>query len=138
MRVAPLRWLADSELRVARPINMATVMSLACSQMRLSPAEAIIAATVNAAAVLGRSSTIGILEPGMQADLAIFDVADYREIPFYLGANLCTLTMKKGRVIHSARTPSVATVPRLPPQRADTAAGGVQRMSDPALRRQRS
>jgi cytosine/adenosine deaminase-related metal-dependent hydrolase len=106
--------------------------------MRLSPAEAIIAATVNAAAVLGRSSTIGILEPGMQADLAIFDVADYREIPFYLGANLCTLTMKKGRVIHSARTPSVATVPRLPPQRADTAAGGVQRMSDPALRRQRS
>ena len=91
-----------------------------------------------AAAVVGRSSTIGILEPGMQADLAIFDVADYREIPFCLGANLCTLTMKKGRVIHSARTPSVATVPRLPPQRADTAAGGVQRMSDSALRRQRS
>ena len=97
-------------------ISMAAVMSLACSQMGMSPAEAIVAATVNAAAVLRRSSAIGTLAPGKQADLAIFDVADYREIPHYLGANLCVLTMKKGTLIH--RTAAAGVVPKRPPQRA--------------------
>jgi len=117
-------------------INIATVMSIACSQMRLSPAEALIATTVNAAAVLGRSSTVGILEPGKQADLAIFDVADYREIPYYLGANLCALTVKKGRVIHSAH--SAGVTPKRPPQRAGIVTARMQQMGDPGSWRRSS
>jgi len=50
-------------------------------------------ATINAAAALGRADALGSLEPGKQADLAFFDVGDYREIPFYFGMNLCSMTM---------------------------------------------
>ncbi len=46
---------------------------------------------------------IGSLDVGKYADLAAFDVADYREIPYYFGVNLCSLTMKRGAVIHSKK-----------------------------------
>jgi len=76
------------------------VLSLACNQLRMTPAEAVAAATINAAYSLGRHRTIGSLEAGKQADLAVFEVADYREIPYYFGVNTCWLTMKRGEVIH--------------------------------------
>ena len=77
------------------------ILSLASSQLRMTPAEAITAATVNAAYSLRRQDRIGTLEVGKLADLAVFDVADYREIPYYFGVNLCVLTMKRGKVIYS-------------------------------------
>ena len=83
-------------------VSMPTVLSLACSQMGMRPAEAIAAATTNGAAAMGLSHRLGSLEPGKQADLAIFDVPDYREIPYYFGFNLCVMTIRKGRVICSA------------------------------------
>jgi len=43
---------------------------------------------------------VGSLEVGKYADLAAFDVADYREIPYYFGVNLCSLTMKRGEIVH--------------------------------------
>jgi imidazolonepropionase len=82
-------------------LNMSMILSLACSLLGMSPAEAISAATINAAYSLRRADRIGSLEVGKLADLAVFDVADYREIPYYFGVNLCVLTMKRGEVIHS-------------------------------------
>jgi imidazolonepropionase len=81
--------------------NMQMVLSLACTQMRLTPAEAISAATINAAYSLGRQDRIGSLEPGKDADLAIFNVADHREISYYFGVNHCCLVMKRGIVLQS-------------------------------------
>src|SRR5258708_31838955 len=82
---------------------MPMILSLACTQLRMTPAEAITAATVNAAYALGREKRIGSLEVGKQADLAVFEVADYREIPYYFGVNHCWMTVKRGRVIHATK-----------------------------------
>ena len=80
-------------------MSMPMILSLACSQLRMSPAEAIAAATINAAYSLRRDHKIGSLESGKQADIAIFDVDDYREIPYYFGVNKCWMTLKKGRPV---------------------------------------
>jgi imidazolonepropionase len=82
-------------------LSMAMILSLACDQFRMSPAEAIAAATINGAYSLRRHASIGSLEVGKFADLAAFDVADYREIPYYFGVNLCVLTIKRGKVIYA-------------------------------------
>lgn len=84
-------------------LNMQTILSLACTQMRMTPAEAIAAATLNAAYSLGRAERIGSLEVGKFADLALFAVEDYREIPYYFGVNHCVLTLKRGKIIWNHR-----------------------------------
>jgi imidazolonepropionase len=81
-------------------VNMQMILSLACSQMRMSPAETITAATINGAYAAGRGDVVGSLEVGKQADLAIMDVSDYREIPYYFGMNHCVAVIKKGRVVY--------------------------------------
>jgi imidazolonepropionase len=83
-------------------LSMPMILSLACTQLRMTPAEAIAAATVNGAYALRREKSIGSLEVGKQADIAVFEVADYREIPYYFGVNHCWMTVKRGRVIHAA------------------------------------
>ena len=83
-------------------VSMPMILSLACTQLRMTPAEAITAATINAAHSLRREKSIGSLEVGKQADIAVFEVADYREIPYYFGVNVCWMTVKRGRVIHAA------------------------------------
>jgi imidazolonepropionase len=65
--------------------SMPMVLSLASTQMKMTPAEAITAATVNAAYSLQRGAKIGSLEPGKQADFAIHDCADHREIGYFFG-----------------------------------------------------
>jgi imidazolonepropionase len=82
-------------------VSMPMILSLGCTQMRMTPAEAISAATINPAYSLRQHDRIGSLEVGKYADFAAFDVADYREIPYYFGVNLCGLTMKRGTIIHS-------------------------------------
>ncbi|HKV61617.1 MAG TPA: imidazolonepropionase [Candidatus Acidoferrum sp.] len=82
-------------------LSMPMILSLACTQLRVTPAEAIVAATINAAYALRREKTIGSLEVGKQADIAVFEVADYREIPYYFGVSHCWMTVKRGRVIHA-------------------------------------
>jgi imidazolonepropionase len=82
-------------------LSMPMILSLACTQLRISPAEAIAAGTINAAYALRREKSIGSLEVGKQADIAVFEVADYREIPYYFGVNHCWMTVKRGRVIHA-------------------------------------
>jgi imidazolonepropionase len=84
-------------------LSMPMILSLACTQLRMRPAEAIAAATINAAYALRRENNIGSLEVGKQADIAVFEVADYREIPYYFGVDHCWMTVKRGRVIHVSK-----------------------------------
>jgi imidazolonepropionase len=65
--------------------SMTMVLSLACTQMKMTPAEAITAATINAAYSLNRGDEIGSLERGKRADLVIHDASDYRELPYWFG-----------------------------------------------------
>ncbi|HXQ26808.1 MAG TPA: imidazolonepropionase [Candidatus Acidoferrales bacterium] len=112
-KYAPARQLIDSGAIVALAtdfnpgtsptLSMPMILSLACTQMRMTPAEAIAAATINPAYSLRQHDRVGSLEVGKYADLAAFDVAGYREIPYYFGVNLCSLTMKRGVVIHSKK-----------------------------------
>ena len=88
-------------------LSMPMILSLACTQLRMTPAEAITAVTINAAYALRREKQIGSLEVGKQADIAVFEVADYREIPYYFGMNHCWMTVKRGRVIHAAEESTI-------------------------------
>jgi imidazolonepropionase len=77
-------------------LSMPMAMSLACTQMKMSPAEAIAAATVNGAWALRLAGRKGSVEAGKDADLAVFNVTDYREIPYWFGVNRCALTIMNG------------------------------------------
>jgi len=81
-------------------VSMPMILSLACAQLRMTPAEAIAAATINAAYALRREKKVGSLETGKQADLAVFEVEDYREIPYYFGMHRCWMTVKSGEIIY--------------------------------------
>lgn len=80
--------------------NMQAILSIACTQMKMSPEEALVAATVNGAFAVGRGARLGRIEPGCQADLTVMAVKDYRELAYYFGANHCAMTVKKGTVVH--------------------------------------
>jgi imidazolonepropionase len=77
-------------------LSMAMAMSLACTHMKMTPAEAIAAATTNGAWALRLADRKGSVEPGKDADLAVFDVEDYREIAYWFGVNRCELTIMNG------------------------------------------
>jgi imidazolonepropionase len=81
-------------------VSMPMILSLACSQLRMTPAEAIAAATINGAYALQREKIVGSIEVGKQADLVVFEVEDYREIPYYFGENRCWMTVKSGEIIY--------------------------------------
>ena len=79
--------------------SMQMILSIACTQMRMTPAEAITAATINAAYSLDRGSRIGSLEVGKQADIVVFDCPDYRQIPYFYGVNHASVVIKSGNVL---------------------------------------
>jgi imidazolonepropionase len=76
--------------------SMPFVMSLACTHMKMSPAEAIAAATINGAWALGLQQSKGSIDPGKDADLSIFDVQDYREVAYWVASNRCEGTILNG------------------------------------------
>jgi imidazolonepropionase len=78
--------------------NMQMTIALACRYMKITPAQAIVGATINAAAAVGLADRIGSLEEGKQADLLVLDVADYRHLGYRYGINLVHTVIKKGRV----------------------------------------
>ena len=73
--------------------SMPFVLSAACTHMKMSPAEAITAATYNGACALRLQSRKGSLEPGKDADIAVFDANDYRELAYWFGVNRCWKTI---------------------------------------------
>ena len=79
-------------------LSMPMAMSLACTHMKMFPAEAIAAATINGAWALRLADRKGSVEAGKDADLALFDVRDYREIAYWFGVNRCALTILNGHV----------------------------------------
>lgn len=79
--------------------NMQMAMAVACRFMRLTPAQAVAAATINAAAAIGRQRDLGSLHPGKQADLLILSVSDYRHLAYRFGINLVDKVIKKGRQV---------------------------------------
>jgi imidazolonepropionase len=81
-------------------VSMPMILSLACTQLRMTPAEAVAASTINAAYALRREKRIGSLEVGKEADLAVFEVEDYREIPYYFGMQRCWMTVKSGQIVY--------------------------------------
>jgi len=80
--------------------SMPMILSLACTQMKMSPAEAISASTINPAYSLGRGDQIGSLEPGKLANFAIFDCEDYRELAYWFGVPLTHGVYVKGEKTH--------------------------------------
>ena len=97
LHFAPAREMVERGMAVARASDfnpgsspsesMPMMIAIACSHMRLSPAEAIAAATFNAAFVVSREREVGSLEPGKRADFLVLDCADYREIAYRFGIN---------------------------------------------------
>lgn len=79
-------------------LSMPMAMSIACTQMKMSPAEAITASTINGAWALNLADRKGSIEPGKDADLAVFNVNDYREIPYWFGVNRCAMTILNGEL----------------------------------------
>lgn len=80
--------------------SMPMILSLACTQMKMSPAEAISASTINPAYSLGRGDQIGSLEPGKLANFTIFDCEDYRELAYWFGVSLTHGVYVKGKKAH--------------------------------------
>ena len=81
--------------------SMPFVLSLACTQMRMSPAEAIGAATINGSWALRIQERKGSIEPGKDADLAVFETNDYREIPYWFASNRCAFAVLNGTLVAS-------------------------------------
>jgi len=108
----PARKLIDSGVPIALATDynpgssptasMPFVMSLACTHMKMSPAEAISAATINGAYALRVQNRKGSVEPGKDADLAVFEAGDYREIAYWFASNRCAFTVLNGTMQTSA------------------------------------
>ena len=94
----PVALATDYNPGTSPTLSMPMAMSLACTHMKMSPAEAISAATINGAWALRVADRKGSIEPGKDADLAVFAVEDYREIPYWFGANQCAMTTMNGTV----------------------------------------
>ena len=79
--------------------SLPLVCSLACTQLHLSPEEALAACTVNAAHVLDRSGTIGRLAPGYQADVVLVDASDWRYLAYHFGGDVVKAVIRRGEVV---------------------------------------
>jgi len=79
--------------------SMLLAMTLACAYSHLTPAEAVTAATINAAGAIGMEDEIGSLEVGKKADIIMLDVPNYEHIPYHFGVNLVEMVMKNGDIV---------------------------------------
>lgn len=79
--------------------SMLMIIALACYNMKLTPAEALTAATINSACAIDRQDEIGSLEVGKKADLVIFDVPNYNFLPYKIGVNLVSKVIKNGKIV---------------------------------------
>ncbi|TEU12305.1 MAG: imidazolonepropionase [Anaerolineales bacterium] len=80
--------------------SMQIIIALACRYMRLTPAEAIAATTLNAAHALGLGDRVGSLETGKKADILVLDIPNYRHLGYHFGVNLVERVIKSGQVLY--------------------------------------
>ncbi|HET7612681.1 MAG TPA: amidohydrolase family protein, partial [Gemmatimonadaceae bacterium] len=109
-RQGPARALIDAGAAVALAtdfnpgtsptVNFPLMLTLGVSQLRMSTAEVLIAATVNGAAALSLAGETGQIAPGFAADLALFRISDIRELPYWYGARLCVGSWRAGVPCH--------------------------------------
>ena len=109
---APARRLIERGVRVALASdcnpgtcpteNLPLIGAMACTQMKMTPAEVVAGLTIHAAAAVGRADRIGSVEIGKQADLIIFDVPDFRHLFYHFGVNHVERVIKRGRVVYTA------------------------------------
>jgi imidazolonepropionase len=114
MPYAPARRLIERGLAVALASdcnpgtcpteNLPLIGTMACTQMKMLPAEALTALTLNAAAALGRADRLGSLAVGKQADVVICDITDYRHLFYHFGVNHVWKVLKRGRVVYSVES----------------------------------
>ncbi|MFT5232480.1 MAG: imidazolonepropionase [Candidatus Krumholzibacteriia bacterium] len=110
-KYAPAREMVDEGCAVALAsdfnpgsspvLSMPLIMSIACTQMRLTPAESLVGATLNAAWALGRQEEVGSLAPGKYADFIVLDGADYRLVPYRAGHNPVSAVFLGGHKINA-------------------------------------
>jgi imidazolonepropionase len=114
-RQAPARSLIEGGAAVALAtdfnpgtsptVNFPLILTLGVSQLRLSAAEALTAATVNGAAALGIADQVGQIAPGFSADIALFECDDVRELPYWYGDRRCRGTWVRGETCHPQNAP---------------------------------
>ena len=107
---ARARWMIEQGLPVALATDfnpgstmsssMSLAMTLAVTQMKMTPAEAWMAATSNAAAAVGEGERLGRLAEGFQADLCLFDTDDFRHVPYHYGVEHVHVVVKRGRLAY--------------------------------------
>lgn len=95
----PVALATDCNPGSSPTVSLPLVMTLACLHMRMTPAEAIAAATINAAHAIGRAHLVGSLEPGKKADLVMFNVPNYVQIMYHYGVNHVETVIKGGEVV---------------------------------------
>lgn len=93
----PVALATDFNPGTSPTVSLPLVLTLGVSQLRLSAAESLIAVTVNGAAALGLADRVGQIVPGYAADLALFEIRDYRELPYWLGARVCRALWTRGK-----------------------------------------
>ena len=104
----PARKMIDQGLAVALATDfnpgssmtesMPIIISLSCLMMRMSPAETVVASTINSAHAVDKGKEVGSIEEGKKADMVIWNVQNYKEIPYHYGVNLVEQVIKDGRV----------------------------------------
>jgi imidazolonepropionase len=95
----PVALATDLNPGTSPTLSLPLVMSIACLEMGMTPAETLAAVTINAAHSLGLGSEIGSIEPGKQADLVVWDVPSVDQLPYWLGARLVRTVIKRGRPV---------------------------------------
>ena len=93
----PIALATDFNPGTSPTIGLPLALTLGVSQLRLTAAECVMAATVNGAAALGLAGELGQIAPGFVADLALFEASDYRELPYWLGARICRGLWTRGK-----------------------------------------
>jgi imidazolonepropionase len=99
----PVALATDFNPGTSPTVNLPLILTLAVSQLRMSPTEAILAATVNGAAALGLADRVGQITAGFSADLALFEMEDVRELPYWYGERRCMSTWLRGKTCDQFR-----------------------------------
>lgn len=114
VRQAPARRMLEHGVKVALATgcnpgscmteSLPLIMTMACTQMRMTPAEAILGVTANAARALRKFDEIGSLEVGKKADIVILDIPNYQYLLYHFGVNLVNRVIKNGKIVTERQT----------------------------------